>query len=159
VSPYSIEPIRAVGPVRLVIVTYPSHDAAVAAVTAAVERRLAACGNILPAESRYLWRGRVEAHSEAFVVFKTVPKKVGALFEFLGSGHPYSVPEIVEVDVPRVDPRYLRYLSLTLDQDAPPPPLGGGFIRREAPRARAARDPGRTRGPPHRRSTRTGSHR
>lgn len=158
-SPYSLEPIRAVGPVRLVMATYPSREAALAAVTAAVERRLAACGNILSAESRYLWRGRVEAHTEALVLFKTVPKKVGALFEFLGATHPYDVPEIVEVDVPRVDPRYLRYLSLELDQDAAPPPLGGGLMRRGGRRDRAAPDPGRTRGPRHHRSKRTGTHR
>jgi periplasmic divalent cation tolerance protein len=159
VSPYSIEPIRAVGPVRLVFSTYPSREAALSAVTTAVERHLAACGNILPAESRYLWRGRVESQTEALVIFKTVPKKVGALFEFLGKTHPYEVPEIVEVDVPRVDPRYFRYLSTTLDTDPAPPPLGGGLTRRGAPRARGGRSPPRTRGPPHRRSTRTGSRR
>ncbi len=158
-SPYALDPIRAVGPVRLVISTYPSREAALTAVDAAVERRLAACGNVLPTESRYLWRGRVESRSEAFVVFKTVPKKVGALLEFLGQSHPYEVPEIVEVDVPRVDPRYLRYLSQTLDRDPAPPPLGGGLRRREAPRGRGAPAPPRTRGPPHRRSTRTGSRR
>jgi len=159
VSPYSLDPIRAVGPVRLVISTYPSREAALAAVTTVVEHRLAACGNVLPTESRYLWRGRVESQTEALVVFKTVPKKVGALFEFLGKTHPYEVPEIVEIDVPRVDPRYLRYLSLTLDRDPAPPPLGGGFIRREGPRAQGVRAPPRTRGPPHRRSTRTGTRR
>jgi periplasmic divalent cation tolerance protein len=159
VSPYSLEPIRAVGPVRLVLTTYPSRAAALAAVTSAVERRLAACGNVVAAESRYLWKGQVEAQEEALVVFKTVPKKVGALFEFLGSTHPYEVPEIVEIDVPRVDPRYLRYLSATLDQDAPPPPLGGGSMRRAAPRDRARQGPGRTPARPHRRSTRTGSRR
>jgi periplasmic divalent cation tolerance protein len=157
VSPYSLEPIRAVGPVRLVLTTYPSPEAAARAVTGAVERRLAACGNILPAESRYLWRGRVETHAEAVVLFKTVPKKVGALFDFLRTTHPYQVPEIVELDVPRVDDRYLRYLSQTLDPDAAPPPLGGGLTRREGPRAREGRAPGRTRGRPHRRSKRTGT--
>jgi periplasmic divalent cation tolerance protein len=159
VSPYSLEPIRAVGPVRLVLTTYPSRTAALVAVTAAVERHLAACGNVIAVESRYRWKGRVEAQEEAMVLFKTVPKKVGALFEFLGTTHPYEVPEIIEVDVPRVDPRYLRYLSSTLDHDAPPPPLGGGTMRRAAPRDRATRGPGRTRARPHRRSTRTGTHR
>ncbi|MCI4372329.1 MAG: divalent-cation tolerance protein CutA [Thermoplasmata archaeon] len=158
-SPYSIEPIRAVGPVRLVLCTYPSREGALAAVTTAIERRLAACGNVLPSESRYLWRGRVESHSEALVVFKTVPKKVGALIEYLGKTHPYEVPEIVEVDVPRVDPRYLRYLSSALDPDPAPPPLGGGLTRRGGRRDREERDPPRTRGPPHRRSTRTGTRR
>jgi periplasmic divalent cation tolerance protein len=159
VSPYSLDPIRAVGPVRLVISAYPSRDAALAAVSTAVERRLAACGNILPAESRYLFRGRVESRTEALVVFKTVPKKVGALFEFLGKNHPYEVPEIVEVDVPRVDPRYLRYLSVTLDPVPVPTPMGAGLIRREEPPARGVRAPPRTRGPLHRRSTRTGTRR
>jgi periplasmic divalent cation tolerance protein len=158
-SPYSLEPIRAVGPVRVVLCTYPSREAALAAVTTAVERHLAVSGNVVPAESRYLWRGRVEARTEAVVFFKTVPKKVGALFEFLGSTHPYEVPSILEVDIPRVDPRYLRYLSVTLDHDAPPPPLGGGSRRRAEPRARGDPDPGQTRVRPRRRSTRTGSRR
>jgi len=159
VSPYSIEPIRAVGPVRLVLATYPSREAALAAVTSALERRLAAVGQVIATDSRSLSRGRVEARSGALVVLRTVPKKVGALFEFLGSTHPSEVPEIVEVDVPRVDPRYLRYLSATLDQDSAPPPLAGGLTRREGPRVRGARAPPRTRGPPHRRSTRTGTRR
>jgi periplasmic divalent cation tolerance protein len=159
VSPYALDPIRAVGPVRLVLSTYPSRESALAAVTSAVEQRLAACGNVVPAESRYLWRGRVEAHAEALVLFKTVPKKVGALLEFLGTTHPYDVPEIVELDVPRVDDRYLRYLSRTLDPDPAPPPLGGGLRRPGGPQARGARAPRRTRGPPRRRSTRTGTRR
>ncbi len=150
-SPYALDPIRAVGPVRLVLTTFPSRETALAAVTEAVEGRLAACGNVLPAESRYFWKGRVEAQSEAVVVFKTVPKKVGALFEFLGRTHPYEVPEVVEVDVPRVDPRYLAYLSATLEPDAPPPPLGG-LTRRRARRGRAVRRPRRTRAPRRRRS-------
>jgi periplasmic divalent cation tolerance protein len=157
VSPYALDPIRAVGPVRLVLSTFPSRDAALTAVTTAVERRLAACGNVVPIESRYLRHGRVESQSEALVVFKTIPKKVGALFEFLGTTHPYELPEIIEVDVPRVDPRYLRYLSQTLDRDPAPPPLGGGLRRREGPRARGAPTPRRTRGPRHRRSKRTGT--
>jgi periplasmic divalent cation tolerance protein len=159
VTPYPLEPVRALGPGRLVISTYPSRAAALAAVTDVVERRLAACGNVVDAESRYLWRGRVEAQSEALVILKTVPKRVGALFARLRKTHPYDVPEIVEVDLPRVDAGYLRYLSAALDDDAPPPPLGGGSRRRGGRRDREAPGPGRTRGPPHRRSTRTGSRR
>jgi periplasmic divalent cation tolerance protein len=159
VSPYPLDPVRAVGPARLVISTYPSRAAALAAVDGAVERRLAACGNVVDAESRYLWQGRVESRSEALVIFKTVPKRVGALFAYLRETHPYDVPELVEIDAPRVDAGYLRYLSATLDQDAPPPPLGGGSTRREGRRGPEARGPGRIRGPPHRRSTRTGNRR
>jgi periplasmic divalent cation tolerance protein len=152
VSPYPLEPVRSVGPARLVLSTYPSRDAALRAANDAVERRLAACGTVLEGDSRYVWRGKVVAEHEALVLFKTVPKRVGALFEFLRTHHPYDVPEILELDVPRVAPGYLRYLAATLDPASPPPPLGGGATRRGGPRARGARAPERTRGRLHRRS-------
>ena len=151
-TPYPLDPVRAVGPMRLVLSAYPSRDAALAAANGAVGRRLAACGTLLETDSRYRWRGKVVAARESLVLFKTVPKRVGALFEFLKATHPYEVPEIVELDVPRVDPGYLRYLALTLDAGAPPPPLGGGTTRRARPRARGARVPARTRAPHRRRS-------
>jgi periplasmic divalent cation tolerance protein len=157
VSPYPADPVRAVGPARLVVSTYPSREAALSAVETVVTRRLAACGNVVAVESRYWWKGCTEAQSEALVLFKTVPKKVGALFAFLGRTHPYDVPEIVELDVPRIEPRYLAYLSETLGV---PAPMRGGrrrATRRAAPRARGARAPARTRAPRRRRSTRTGT--
>ncbi len=151
-SPYPLDPVRSVGPMRLVLSSYPSREAALLATHGAVERRLAACGTLLEADSRYLWRGKVVAAREALVLFKTVPKRVGALFRYLKTSHPYEVPEIVEVDVPRVDPDYLRYLAVTIDSAAPPPPLGGGTTRRARPPGRAARAPARTRAPHRRRS-------
>ncbi|HYA58621.1 MAG TPA: divalent-cation tolerance protein CutA [Thermoplasmata archaeon] len=151
-SPYPLDPIRAVGPARLVITTYPSREAALQSVGPVLDRRLAACANFLPATSRYWWKGRVETAEEVVVLFKTVPKRVGALCSFLRDHHPYDVPEILEVDVPRVDAGYLTYLAETLDPASPPPPLGGGTTRRAGPRGPGARGPGRTRAPPRRRS-------
>ena len=151
-SPYPIEPVRAVGPMRLVIASYPSREAALAAVDAALARRLAACANLWAVDSRDWWEEKIEVSSETIVLFKTVPKRVGELFRYLSGTHPYEVPEIVEVDVPRVGNGYLRYLAETLDRFAPPPPLGGGLMRSAGRRARGARRPGRTRAPHRRRS-------
>jgi periplasmic divalent cation tolerance protein len=152
VSPYPTAPGRAVGPMRIVLSAYPSRVAALAAMDAALARRLAACAHLLPIDSRYWWKGRVESASESLVLFKTVPKRVEALLRFLKESHPYEVPEVAELDVPRVDPGYLRYLTTTVDVAAVPPPLRGGARRREAPRGQAARGPGRTRGQHRRRS-------
>lgn len=149
-SPYPLDPGRAVGPMRLVVTTYPSREVALRAVEVVLREELAACANIVPAHSRYWWKGRIESADEALVVFKTVPKRVGALFRHLESHHPYEVPEVAEVDVPRVGSAYLRYLAATLDPDSPPPPMGGGATRRGARRARGARSPGRTRARHHR---------
>ena len=146
-SPYPPDPVRAVGPMRLVLTTYPSRAAALEAVEIILRQELAACANVLPAHSRYWWKGQLESAEEALVLFKTVPKRVGALFRYLETHHPYDVPEVAEVDVPRVGSAYLRYLVATLDPASLPPPMGAGARRRGARRVRGARSPGRTRVP------------
>ena len=147
-----MEPVRAVGPMRLVITTYPSREAALVAVEAALREGLAVCANVVPAHSRYWWKGRIESADEALVLFKTGPKRAGALFRHLESHHPYEVPEIVEVDVPRVGTGYLRYLTATLEPGSGPFAFGGRPTRRGERRARGVRSPGRTRAPHRRRS-------
>ncbi|HTT35681.1 MAG TPA: divalent-cation tolerance protein CutA [Thermoplasmata archaeon] len=156
-SPYPLEPPDARGPARVVVVAVPAGPVGDRLVRAALRRRLAACANVLPARSTYWWRGAVESADESVVLLKTVPKRVGALFRFLAARHPYEVPEILELDVPRVHPPYLAYLADTLDPSAPPPPLGGGRARAARPtrsgsrRGRGARAPARTRAPRRRR--------
>jgi periplasmic divalent cation tolerance protein len=152
-TPFPVEPARALGPMRLVISAYPSREAALVAVEGALARRLAACASTQPADSRFWWNGRLESGSESVVVFKTVPKRVGALFRYLRENHPYEVPEIVEIDVPRVDPGYLAYLARTLDASALEIPSAPRPRRRGGPRVRGARAPARTRAM-HRRPSR-----
>ena len=137
---------------RFVVTTYPTREAALDAVESVLRARLAACANIVSAHSRYWWKGRLESADESLVLFKTVPKRVGALVRHLEVNHPYEVPEVAELDVPRVGAAYLRYLAVTLDPESPLPPLGGGPRRRGAPRVRGARAPRRTRAPRPRRS-------
>ncbi|MCI4328928.1 MAG: divalent-cation tolerance protein CutA [Thermoplasmata archaeon] len=149
-TPYPMDPVDATGPVRIVLCTFPNREAAERLVRAALEARLVACANLVPVASRYWWKGRIQVGDEVLVFFKTVPKRVGALFRHLSGGHPYEVPEILEVDVARANVAYLTYLAETIDPDAPPLPLGGGRPHRRAPtrsgsrRAPGVRRPGRT---------------
>jgi periplasmic divalent cation tolerance protein len=148
-------PERPPGPMRLVLSAYPSEAAAARAVEAVLGRKLAACASSIAQRSRFWWQGRIESANEVLVVYKTAPKTVGALLAFVKRTHPYDVPEVAEVNVERAEPAYLRYLAETLD----PSSLSGSgevLTRRGAPRGRGARAPGRTRGRPPRRSTRTG---
>jgi periplasmic divalent cation tolerance protein len=156
-TPYPADPEWAVGPMRLVMTTYPDRARAASAVSGAVSRHLAACGSIVAVDSTYWWKGAVQHESEALVLFKTVPKRVGALFQYLASNHPYDVPEILELDVPRVAAPYLEYLTQTIDRASLPPPRVVRATRSAARPIRAARALGRTRAPPHRRSKRTRS--
>ncbi len=155
-SPYPADPEWARGPMRVVLSTYPDAARAGAAVEGALARRLAACGSLVPVESRYRWKGTIARDAEVLVLFKTVPKRVGALFRFLAESHPYEVPEIVELDVPRAAAGYLAYLAAELDRTSGP--LSADALTRPGgPRARGARAPARTRARRRRPSTRTGS--
>jgi len=154
-TPYPMDPVDATGPMRLVLCAFPNDGSAERAVQGALDGRLAACAQQQTIRSRYVWRGAIEEAEETLVVFKTVPKRVGALFRHLAAVHPYEVPEIIELDVPRVHVPYLSYLARTLDQDSPPLPLGGGrpshrSRRPVSRRGRGAGRPGRTRAPPRR---------
>ncbi len=143
---------------RLVLSAYPNPEAAWTAVDDALERRLCACASVLPQESRYWWKGKVESAREVLVVFKTAPKTVGALLLRLKASHPYNVPEIAELNVERAEPVYLRWLAETLD----PSSLGPGAprsTRRGGRRGPAARAPGRTLGRRRLPSRRTGTSR
>ena len=61
----------------------------------AVERRLAACANILPAmHSFYWWDGRVRSEDEVAVVFTTADATAAALVAFVAANHSYKVPAI-----------------------------------------------------------------
>jgi periplasmic divalent cation tolerance protein len=154
VTPYPLDPVDATGPMRLVLTTFPSAAAADRAIATVLGARLAACAQSTAVRSRYWWKGQLRSDDEVLVVFKTVPKRVGELFRRLGELHPYDVPEVIELDVPRVHLPYLAYLAETIDAEAPPPPLGGGHPparRPESRRAPAARRPARTRARlPHR---------
>ena len=130
---------------RIVLTTYPDPGAAEEQIGRILEARLAACAQRLPIEARYWWKERIERANEQLVLFKTVPKRVGALFEAIQRGHPYEVPEIVEIDVPRVVPAYLDYLAREVMQESPPPLGSGELTRRGSHRGRGAARPPRKR--------------
>lgn len=84
---------------------------------ALVERRLAACVNLVPAiESVYRWQGAVEEASETLLVVKTTRGRYGELERELATLHPYQVPECVALEPAAVRASYLAWLvEQTLD--------------------------------------------
>jgi periplasmic divalent cation tolerance protein len=148
---------------RVVYCAFPDVASARRIGDAAIARRLAACVNRFPIDSTYLWKGAVERTHEVVVLFKTSPRKVGALFEYLAREHPYEVPDIFEVPVTRAHRPYLEYLAETLERGLPIPPdqvpRRRHVRRRGSRRVPGARAPRRTRGPHPRPSRRTGTHR
>lgn len=92
--------------------TAPSAEAARALVGTLVERRLVACGTVIPgAVSIYRWRGALEQQDEALVVLKTTTARWPELVAVLPGLHPYEVPELVAVPVVGGHPAYLQWLG------------------------------------------------
>jgi periplasmic divalent cation tolerance protein len=76
-----------------------------------VERRLAACVNILPEiRSIYRWRGEVRDDSEALMVVKTTRLAYGGLESWLLEHHPYDVPEVLALPVQAGSEGYLDWV-------------------------------------------------
>lgn len=79
---------------------------------ALVERRLAACVNVVPGlVSLYRWQGSVEREEERLLVIKTRADRLEALREALVSMHPYEVPELVALPVVGGHAPYLGWLD------------------------------------------------
>ena len=148
---------------RVVYCAFPDAASARRIGDAVVARRLAACVNRFPIESTYRWKGAIERTTEVVGLFKTSPRKVGALFAFLAREHPYEVPDIFELTVARAHRPYLEYLAATLERGLriPPDRLPGRdhLTRPGSPRARGAHGPRRTRGRHRPPSRRTGTRR
>jgi len=95
----------------LVYTTWPSIVEAEVAGRNVVEKRLAACVNILPGMiSHYWWQGKIERAEEAVMLVKTrasLAEKVGALVKEL---HTYATPAIMVLPVESLDPAYHQWI-------------------------------------------------
>ncbi len=96
----------------LVFTNLPDRDAALGLARALVERRLAACVNVLGGcTSVYRWQGDVEEAAEVPVLVKTRAARYPELEALIRELHPYELPEIVAVPVVRGLPEYLDWVA------------------------------------------------
>jgi len=76
-----------------------------------VERRLAACVNIIPKiYSYYWWDNEVLADEEGLLILKTTQTKIDALIEFVKEEHPYDLPEVILLPVAEGLPDYINWV-------------------------------------------------
>jgi periplasmic divalent cation tolerance protein len=95
----------------IVYTTWPSTVEAEQAGRALVERRLAACVNILPGMvSHYWWEGKVERGEEAVMIIKTRAALAGEVEAAVKALHSYTTPAIVVLPVESVEPNYLGWI-------------------------------------------------
>ena len=106
---------------RLVFCTCPDTSTAQSLARHLVERKLAACVNLLPPmQSVYRWQGRVEQATEVQLLAKTPADRRDALMARLAELHPYELPEILAVETAAGLPAYLDWVTAETRTDASP---------------------------------------
>ena len=87
---------------RIVLSTIDDVQKAQELATTLVDRKLAACVNIIPSVwSVYHWQGTVEKAVENLLIFKTSNDRLEELMEGLRELHPYDLPEIIALPLPQ----------------------------------------------------------
>jgi periplasmic divalent cation tolerance protein len=78
---------------------------------ALVEERLAACVNIAPIRSCYIWEGKLNMDHEEILIIKTEQRMIELLKKKITELHSYSVPEIIVLPIVEGHRPYLDWIS------------------------------------------------
>ena len=94
-----------------VYTTYPSLVEAERIGRAVLEKRLAACVNILPGMiSHYWWQGAIERGEEVVMIIKTRASLAEAVRAAVKEMHSYTTPAILVIPIEGGEPAYLEWL-------------------------------------------------
>jgi periplasmic divalent cation tolerance protein len=103
---------------RMVLTSVGSLEKAEQLAGILVERRLAACVNIVgPVRSIYRWKNAIEREQEYLLLIKTTAERAAELAAAFAEIHPYELPERVEVSIDGGSDNYLEWLSAQVTRD------------------------------------------
>jgi periplasmic divalent cation tolerance protein len=97
---------------RIILSTAGSREEADRLAAALVERRLAACVNVVgPVASIYRWQGKVERADEFLLLIKTTATRFAAVAAAIKELHSYELPECVELAVTAGSDAYMAWIA------------------------------------------------
>lgn len=100
---------------KLCYITTSSKAEAQAIGRALLEKRLAACVNILDGmESHYWWEGKLETSQESVLLAKTNGEHVDAVIATVKALHSYKVPCVISLPIESGNKEYLAWLGASL---------------------------------------------
>jgi periplasmic divalent cation tolerance protein len=96
----------------LVFVTTASSQEAEQLGKTLVEKRLAACGNIVQdIRSIFWWKDAIETEQEALLILKSRTALFPTIVNVVTSLHSYEVPEIIAIPVISGSENYLKWID------------------------------------------------
>ena len=97
---------------KIVLTTAASREEAEKIAHALVERRLAACANIIgPIHSVYRWQGKVETAAEHLLLIKTTAARLDAVAGAIRELHSYELPECIQLSIEGGSADYLQWIE------------------------------------------------
>jgi periplasmic divalent cation tolerance protein len=97
---------------RIVLTAVGSEEEARKIAHQLVERRLAACVNIVPhVGSVYRWKGKVEEAREWLLIIKTIAGLFGQVRQAIADLHSYELPECVCLAMEDGSADYLQWIG------------------------------------------------
>ena len=102
----------------IVTTSIDQEDVAMKLAERVLEKRLAACVQILqPVTSRYWWKGQIVSDKEYLLNMKSDRKLFERLADVIRSVHSYEVPEIIATAVVEIDQAYADWMKEELHHD------------------------------------------
>lgn len=80
-------------------------------INALLDRRLAACVQVIPVQSHYTWKGRRSRARERLLFIKAKARDFGRIERAILENHDYEVPEIISLRVDRGFSGYLKWIG------------------------------------------------
>jgi periplasmic divalent cation tolerance protein len=99
----------------LATTTFSNRDDAESMATLLVERKLAACVQIVaPVTSVYRWQDAIERDQELLLLIKTRDDLIEQIGDLFSERHPYDVPELISLEITDGSSGYLSWMNNSL---------------------------------------------
>lgn len=111
----STEDTYTAGSSSVAFVTTPDDKLAKKLAQGLVEKKLAACVNIIPhIQSIYMWEGKVNEDNEYLMMIKTRTSRMDEVIKFVRENHSYSVAEVIALPIEKGNAPYLSWIAQTV---------------------------------------------
>ena len=96
----------------VVLISVPSPEVGEIISTSLVEKKLAACVNIIPEiTSIYKWQGKIEKDRENLLLVKTRIGLLDQIIAEVSDTHPYDLPEVIALPIFAGSQDYLNWID------------------------------------------------
>jgi periplasmic divalent cation tolerance protein len=95
----------------VVLTTTDNDEHGAQIVDAVLDAKLAACLQLMPIKSCYVWEGKIVREAEILIQIKAKVEDYEALAACIRHVHTYDVPEIVRLDIAAGETSYLDWIA------------------------------------------------